>query len=104
LGDILFDPGPLQRMKFRWIRRQSFDRGDGAINQCGRRNQAGKHRLAIDVNGTGPALTDTTTKFRAHQSQLVSQYPQKRRVFVDDVYRVSLTIDDEAHMSVRLLG
>jgi hypothetical protein len=35
------------------------------------------------MNGAGPALRDPATKFRTNKAEFISEYPQKRHLWID---------------------
>ena len=77
LGHVEFCPGLLDGMGA--VRRQALD-GDDIIQGLdgSERQDAGAYRIAINVDGTGPALADPATVFRAGQAKLFTQDPKER--------------------------
>jgi hypothetical protein len=63
LVDLLLDPRGLQRMRL-FRRAEACKRGDLALAHDRNRRHAGAHRLPIDMDGAGAALTKSATEAR----------------------------------------
>src|SRR5205085_2079530 len=81
LRHLFRQPGLLHRM--RAVGREALDGDDLRPFDATDRHRAGAHGLSVDVHGAGAALGDAAAEFRACQSDLLPQYPEKRSIALD---------------------
>ncbi len=75
-------------------RAEPFERDDPPFRRQGiKRNHAGPHGLAVDMNRTGAALAETAAVARRVEIKLVAQRKQERHARVFDFDRDPLAID-----------
>src|SRR3546814_14483379 len=87
----------------RAVARQRFDSGDEAALGGGDGDRAAPHRLAVDVNGAGPAIAGAAAIFGAGEIGSVAQRPEEGGVGVHQVVD-GLAVDGEAGHGATLSG
>jgi len=83
-----------------WMRavgREALDGDDLCPFDATDRHRAGAHSLSIDVHGASAALGDAAAEFRACQSDLFPQHPEKRSIALDIDLMPGAVDDDVDH-------
>ena len=78
LGDVVFAPGFLQRM--RAVGGESFDGGDGNADDRGNGQHARAGGDAVEVDGARAALADAAAVLGADEAKVITQDPEQRGV------------------------
>jgi hypothetical protein len=80
LGDLLCDPGILERMG--GFPRESLDGGNPADRGGRSGDEAGADRQPVEMHRTGPAEAGAAAELGTRQAEMVSEYPEKRRILI----------------------
>jgi len=84
---------------------QSLDRRDLAAHGAGRRRGAGSHGLTVEVNRARAALRNAAGELGARQADVVTQYPQQRRLGLGiDLVGVAVDIQCKSHQQLPSVG
>jgi hypothetical protein len=83
LEGIMFDKGGLNRMHHTVGGLQAFDRRDRTAFGLGRQGETAQDTLAIDVNGTGAALSVIAALLRSGQIGMLAKRVKQRRSYVE---------------------
>ena len=102
LDDFQVEPGPLH-LRAGDSGADAFDGGDGLGPDRADRQQAGSHRLAIDMHCAGAALGDAAAELRACHPEHVAQDPEQRHV-VGSVVSPVLAVDFQCRHGSGLLS
>src|SRR5712664_2890276 len=101
LRDVFRDPRLLDRMAA--ISRQALDCGDFLSRHAGDRRLTRPRRLSINVDGTSPAQSGTTPKFRTGLIERVAEHPEQRHIRAD-VDGLGLSVKGKGGSHYVLLG
>ena len=100
LHGLFLDEGFLQRV-WTCLRAQPFERDDLAAVDRGEGRYARAHRIAVDVDGAGPALAEAAAESRSMQAELVPQNIEQRRIGIIDRDRHVLAVHVQGRCSHR---
>src|SRR5262245_3871378 len=101
LGYLFPEPGLLHRMLS--VGSETLDRCDALPRDIAEFDRAGPRRYAIEMHRASATQADATPVLGAGESQLIAQYPQKRR-FGLDVQSVGIAIDVDGNHCLLLLA
>ena len=96
LQRLLVDKGLLQRMRSLGCT-EPFQGNDRAVAYRRERSNARPHRVPIDVDRAGAALSEPATKTRAVEAQIVAQCIEQRHVRIVDHDADSLPVNVEIY-------